>query len=141
MTQVLFVWRRRPSRPAADRLRRVAAGVVRSLGAGPAEIHVVLTGDDEIRRLNRDWRSVDRPTDVLSFADGDPLPDGGVLLGEILVSLDRAREQAAAAGHDEVRELEELVLHGVLHLLGYDHSSDEGEMNELELRLREELLP
>jgi probable rRNA maturation factor len=77
---------------------------------------------------------------VLSFPDGDRLPDGQRLLGEIVVSLDRARLQALDAGHDELRELKELALHGTLHLLGYDHSNDHGEMNQIELRLREELL-
>lgn len=140
MTRVQFTWRRKPSRPAADRLRAVIAGGLERLGVPDAEVHVLVTGDDEIQALNRTWRSLDHPTDVLSFPDGDELPDGQRLLGDIVVSLDRAREQAAEAGHDELRELEELLLHGTLHLLGYDHTSDEGEMNELELRLRRELL-
>jgi len=68
------------------------------------------------------------------------LPGGRRLLGQLVVSVDTARRQAEALGHSELRELEELVLHGIVHLLGYDHAADEGEMNELELRLREELL-
>lgn len=140
MTRVHFTWRRRPSRPAAERLRRLVAGGLDRLDIADAEVHVLVTGDDEVQALNRTWRSLDRPTDVLSFPDGDVMPDGQRLLGDVVVSLDRAREQAREAGHDELRELEELVLHGVLHLLGYDHSSDEGQMNELELRLRRELL-
>jgi probable rRNA maturation factor len=108
---------------------------------GPeAEVHVVVTGDDDLQRLNRDYRKLDRPTDVLSFPDGDTLPVGGILLGEIVVSLDAVRRQAAELGHSELRELEELVLHGTLHLLGHDHEQDDGEMEDLELRLREELL-
>jgi probable rRNA maturation factor len=113
---------------------------VRQTRGPAAEVHVVLTGDDELRRLNRTYRGLDRPTDVLSFPDGDPLPTGGVLLGEIVVSLDTARRQAAALGHGELRELEELVLHGALHLLGHDHERDGGTMAALELELREELL-
>lgn len=140
MTRVHFTWRRRPSRPAADRLRRVIAGGLGRLEVADADVHVLVTGDDEIQALNRNWRSIDRPTDVLSFPDGDVMPDGRRLLGDVVVSLDRAREQAVEAGHDELRELEELVLHGALHLVGYDHTSDEGEMNKLELRLRQELL-
>jgi probable rRNA maturation factor len=108
---------------------------------GPqAEVYVVVTGDNDLQRLNRVYRKLDRPTDVLSFPDGDPLPDGGLLLGEIVISLDAARRQAAELGHGELRELEELVLHGTLHLLGHDHEQDDGEMEDLELRLREELL-
>jgi probable rRNA maturation factor len=103
-------------------------------------VHVALTGDEELRRLNRTYRNLDRPTDVLSFPDGDLLPTGMVLLGEIVVSLDSARRQAADLGHSELRELEELVLHGTLHLLGHDHERDDGEMGTLELSLRAELL-
>lgn len=105
-----------------------------------AEVHVLVTGDERIRKLNRDFLEIDRPTDVLSFPDGDELPSGRRLLGQIVISLDTARRQADEAGHSENRELVELLLHGTLHLLGYDHSSDQGEMNRLELELREELL-
>lgn len=99
-----------------------------------------MTDDETIQALNRSWRDIDAPTDVLSFPDGDRLPSGMVLLGEIVVSLDTARRQAADQGHDELRELEELVLHGTLHLLGHDHERDEGQMDAVELRLRAELL-
>jgi rRNA maturation RNase YbeY len=119
VTRVHFRWDRRPSRPAADGLRRLLAATLRRLGAPASEVHVLITGDDELHRLN----------------------SGEVLLGEIVVSLDSARRQAEELGHDEVRELEELVLHGVLHLLGHDHARDGGEMDLLELELREELLP
>ena len=134
-------WERRPSLPVADAVRSVVRRVVERLGEDPAEVHVVLTGDARIRELNRDWRGLDAPTDVLSFPDGDPLPDGGRFLGEIAISVDTARRQAAEQGHDERRELVELALHGTLHLLGYDHDSDEGDMDRLELKLRRELLP
>ena len=140
MTRVHFRWERRPSQPAAEALRRVVAEVVLRTRGPAAEVHVVMTGDEELRRLNRTYRGLDRPTDVLSFPDGDPLPTGGVLLGEIIVSLDAARRQAVELGHGELRELEELVLHGTLHLLGHDHERDRGEMAALELELREELL-
>ena len=77
---------------------------------------MLVTGDDEIRQLNRQYRDIDRVTDVLSFPDGEPVPSGGVLWGQIVISMDAARRQAAELGHDELRELEELVLHGLLHL-------------------------
>jgi probable rRNA maturation factor len=118
----------------------VVTACLSELEAGPSEVHVLVTGDDRIRQLNRDYLGKDRATDVLSFPDGDELPTGRRFLGEVVVSLDTARRQAEEGGHQELRELEELVLHGTLHLLGYDHSSDQGEMNKLELRLREELL-
>jgi probable rRNA maturation factor len=103
-------------------------------------VHVFVTSDARTHELNRQWRGIDRPTDVLSFPIDDELPAGARLLGEIVVSLDRARAQASAQQHDEVRELEELVLHGTLHLLGHDHVTDGGAMDQLELELRGELL-
>jgi probable rRNA maturation factor len=110
------------------------------VGGGDAEVHVLITDDERIRRLNREYRKLDRPTDVLSFPDGDRLPTGERLLGQIVISLDAARRQGHEAGHGELRELEELVLHGTLHLMGRDHERDGGEMDAEELRLRQELL-
>lgn len=100
-----------------------------------------------MRSLNRRFRSQDRTTDVLSFPaqDGDSVDQPGLadqreFLGDIAVSVDRAHQQAIEAGHSLERELKELVMHGVLHLCGYDHETDDGEMNRLELRLRRKLL-
>jgi len=140
VSPVQFSWERRPSQPAAEALRRVIAGVLERMGAPEDEVHVLISGDERIRQLNLTYRHLDVPTDVLSFPDGADLPQGHRLLGQIVVSLDTARRQAAELGHDELRELEELLLHGALHLLGYDHSLDDGEMHELELELREEIL-
>ena len=140
MIRVHFRWDRRPSRPAADALRRVVVETIRSQGRSDGEVHVLVTGDAEIQQLNRDYLEIDRPTDVLSFPDGDRLPSGEILYGQIVISLETARRQSADLGHDEVRELEELVLHGTLHLFGHDHKGDDGEMDELELRLRQGLL-
>jgi len=105
-----------------------------------AEVHLVLTGDRAIRELNQRYRNIDRATDVLSFPDGDELPSGWRLLGEIVISVDAARRQGVDLGHGELRELCELALHGTLHLLGYDHERDQGEMNDTELKLRRDLL-
>ena len=139
MTRIHIRWERRPSRPTAESLRQAITGCLGSLGVEDAEVHVVITGDGQIHELNQRFRGVDRATDVLSFPDGDKLPSGRRLLGEIVISLDTARRQAQGLGHSENRELLELVLHGVLHLLGYDHERDQGKMDELELRMREEL--
>ncbi|MCG6963664.1 MAG: rRNA maturation RNase YbeY [Acidobacteria bacterium] len=126
--------------PAAETLRQVVALTLSRLGETHADVSLLITGDERVRRLNSAYRGIDRSTDVLSFPDGDELPDGRRFLGEVVVSLDTARVQADRLGHGELRELEELVLHGVLHLLGHDHENDDGEMNRLELELREELL-
>lgn len=95
---------------------------------------VRFVGDVGMRRLNRVFRGVDRPTDVLSFP-GTDTPEGRHL-GDVVVSIPRARLQAREEGHSLDRELRELVLHGILHCLGHDHESDDGEMDRLERRLR-----
>ena len=99
-------------------------------GGGPksAEVSVALVDDDYIRRLNRAYRGKDSPTDVLSFAfrEGDQLPGGEGLLGDVVVSLEAARRQCREYGHSYEREVAFLVVHGVLHLLGYDHQDEEG---------------
>jgi probable rRNA maturation factor len=140
VVRVHISWERRPSRPVAEALRRVVSGCLERLGRENCEVHLLIAGDDRLQELNSRFLGLDRATDVLSFPDGELLPTGTVLLGEIAVSLDAARRQARELGHGVVRELEELVLHGTLHLLGYDHVRDTGEMNEIELTLREELL-
>ncbi|MCP4897396.1 MAG: rRNA maturation RNase YbeY [bacterium] len=140
MTRVHISWQRRPTQPTAERLRRLVRELLSRYDDGPYEVHVLMTGDTQIRVLNSTYREIDRATDVLSFPDGDRLPSGRVLLGEVIISIDAAKRQADEAGHSEGRELCELLLHGVIHLLGYDHDVDSGEMNALELGLREELL-
>ncbi len=110
------------------------------MGRPPSEVHILVTDDRRIRELNRQYRQADEATDVLSFPDGTDLPNGMHLLGQLVISRDMVRVQAERAGHGEIRELEELTLHGVLHLLGYDHAEDRGEMDELELELRRDVL-
>jgi rRNA maturation RNase YbeY len=111
------------------------ASVVRELAPDAATVGVRFVGDAEMRELNLRYRGLDHATDVLSF-EGDDTPDGRHL-GDLVVSLDTARGQAAAAGLSLERELRELLLHGVLHCLGHDHERDRGEMDRLELSLRE----
>jgi probable rRNA maturation factor len=95
---------------------------------------VRFVGDAGMRRLNRVFRGVDRSTDVLSFP-GTDTPEGRHL-GDVVVSVPRARRQAHEGGRSLDRELRELVLHGILHCLGHDHETDDGEMDRLERRLR-----
>ena len=99
----------------------------------------MLAGDAAVRRLNREWRGVDKATDVLSFpADPDQprLPREPRFLGDIVIATGVARRQAAAARHAYGTELKVLALHGLLHLLGYDHETDDGRMRRVEARLR-----
>jgi len=116
----------------------IEVGAVQTTGAsGDAELSVALIGDSEMRKLNLDYRGVDRPTDVLSFSQtegefGDIAPD---MLGDVVVSVDTALRQAKEAGHALEEELDLLIIHGVLHLLGYDHqkgADEEKEMKGLE---------
>jgi probable rRNA maturation factor len=109
------------------------------------DLAIALVSDGEIRALNRRYRRQDRPTDVLSFpADTDSIPSNpsssgpSLALGDLVIATGVARRQAAEAGHSYATELKVLALHGLLHLLGYDHHSpdDNGRMRRLESRLR-----
>jgi len=139
VNRVFITWERRPAQPTAEELRRTVRTVLGRLGVERADVALLITGDERIRELNQRYLNRDRPTDVISFPDGDRLPDGRRLLGEIVVSLATARVQAVRLDHGELDELRELVLHGLLHLLGYDHQADGGEMDRLELELRSDV--
>lgn len=102
-------------------------------GAGESEVSVTLTDDAHIQALNKEYRHIDRPTDVLSFAlhEGEaaaPAIENGPaidVLGDIILSVGRAEAQAAEYGHSLRREIAFLTVHGMLHLLGYDHVEEE----------------
>jgi probable rRNA maturation factor len=111
-------------------------------GPEEAEVSLTLVDDQRIHELNRDYRGVDRPTDVLSFAlqeetedEPDILDYEDDLLGDIIISVERARSQAEEYGHSFERELVYLAVHGTLHLLGYDHEQEE---DKVEMRRQEE---
>lgn len=120
----------RPFGRKVDRkwLRRVAQEVCTAEGVDyPAALSVAITDDETVRQLNRHWRGIDRTTDVLSFsfqegnASFHPPPDGITQLGEIVISLPQAQRQAERMGHPLKSEITILLIHGMLHLLGYDH--------------------
>jgi probable rRNA maturation factor len=143
-------------------LRGYARNLKRRLGLGKRDFNVCFVDDGAIRRMNGVYRGKDQATDVLSFPWG---ADGGSMLrgrrgrrarrpddlnprvnqefegflGDIVISVDSARRNAQDEGHSTLQEIRWLILHGVLHLLGYDHECDNGEMTALELALREEL--
>jgi probable rRNA maturation factor len=119
----------------ARRLRPWLERLTAALVEGPASLGVRFASDRELHRANRDYRGKDKPTDVLSFP-GEETPEGGRHLGDVLISVPTARRQAEARGHSAERELRVLLLHGLLHCLGYDHEADQGEMERLERRLR-----
>jgi probable rRNA maturation factor len=97
------------------------------------QVTLGLVSDRRIRTLNREFRGIDSATDVLSFPSGEPAPGP---LGDVLIARGVAARQARQAGHSLKTELRVLALHGLLHLLGYDHETDAGQMARLERRLR-----
>lgn len=115
-----------------------ALKVVPAEGAG---VTVAFVSDKRMRELNRMWRRKQGTTDVLSFPAGQDEfeREEGVSLGDVVISLEQAARQARANGLEVEEEVAQLILHGLLHLCGYDHETDNGEMNRLELRLRRRL--
>lgn len=96
-------------------------------GEMDVDITIILTDDAQIHELNKQYRGIDAPTDVLSFPSGDTDPDSNRLyLGDVVISYPRAQAQAEAGGHPVEAELQLLVVHGVLHLTGYDHVAEQG---------------
>jgi probable rRNA maturation factor len=115
------------------RLRAVLTDAAIALGARHRAMTLVLAGDRLVRDLNARYRAKDQTTDVLAFrAD-----HGGADLGDVVISVETAARQAGALGHTAQKELEILALHGLLHLMGYDHETDSGEMRRLERSLRQ----
>ena len=105
-----------------------------AIGKHGSSATVAFVSDRSIRKLNKQFRRIDKATDVLSFP-----ADEETNLGDIAISLDRAAVQAKDNGLTFENEIAQLILHGLLHLSGYDHETDNGEMNRLELRLRKKL--
>ncbi len=128
----------------------IAAALTAEQVGVSCEVNILVTDDDAIHQINLDMRNVDRPTDVLSFpmfelapgehpGEEEADPDTGLVpLGDMVLSLERARAQAEEFGHSVEREISYLAVHSVLHLLGYDHM-DEGEM-KAQMRGREEAI-
>jgi probable rRNA maturation factor len=119
-------------------LRRPVERFARTLESQVAKgraFDCLITTDAELRRLNRDFRGQDFPTDVLSFREAGR----GTRLGDLAISLPRARAQAREFGHRTEQEIQILMLHGVLHLLGMDHEADNGRMARAEKRWRARL--
>lgn len=136
--------RRKRLRAALGRLRAFSARLSRELGLRRQYFDVTLVNDDAIAALNQDFRGKSLPTDVLSFPAGGggfAAPAFGLegFLGDIVISADTAKLNARSEGVPLQMEIQQLILHGALHLMGYDHETDGGEMNALELALRKTL--
>ena len=109
---------------SADMVEKAAREALKHQSAPEdSDLTIVLTDDAQLHELNRQWMGVDAPTDVLSFPADETDPESGNrYLGDILISVQRAAEQAKTAGHAVEAEVQLLVIHGVLHLLGHDHA-------------------
>jgi probable rRNA maturation factor len=109
-------------------------------GDAISDASIAFVDDDSMQQLNKRFRRRNRTTDVLTFPADDSYADPRATkrpLGDIVISVDQARRQAADEKHSLATEVRYLILHGVLHALGYDHETDNGEMNALELKVRE----
>jgi probable rRNA maturation factor len=111
------------SAPSASQVRAWIRNLLLEARAKRASLSVLLCGDSRMRSLNREWRGTDLPTDVLSFSSGEP-----DFLGDIVIDVPYAARQARRRGHTLAREVQILLAHGLLHLLGYDHGEDDGAM-------------
>jgi probable rRNA maturation factor len=130
-------------------VKKIVRQVIKAEGvAPPYEVSLVFTDSETVKQLNRDYRGIDEPTDVLAFnmlpqkgADSSFAlpPDGVTRIGEVIISYPQAAEQAKEQGHSPERELALLIIHGILHLLSYDHEEpeEESEMREKERELLE----
>ena len=123
------------------RWREFAAAALRTIKHSGEGATIVFVSDRRMRELNRRFRGRNSTTDVLSFPSApDAFELGAEMnLGDVVISVERAAAQATEQGLEFEREIAQLILHGLLHLCGYDHETDKGEMNRLELRLRRRL--
>ena len=120
-------------------LRRLAERVLVAVGEARSELSLELVGDGRMRRLNRQYRDKDRTTDVLAFAMRESSSPVSTLLGDVVISLPTARRQAEEGGRSLSEELAWLLIHGVLHLCGYDHEQSPAEARRMKLRERKVL--
>lgn len=124
---------------------QLARAVLNKIGEAEATLTISFIRDRQMRQLNREYRGLDEPTDVLSFAyheADDELETAEIArhLGDLVISVETAERYAGELTLSFAREIEHLVIHGTLHLAGYDHETDHGEMSRLERRLRKQLL-
>jgi probable rRNA maturation factor len=130
MTYKIFIHVDPAYQPKVQKLRKFAHATLTYLDAPPGDLTLVFADDETIQELNRRFAGKDRPTDVLSFpGESSDIKTGRSYYGDVVISLPYAEHQAQEAGHSLQDELTLLIIHGVLHLLGFDHSSPEEHRN------------
>ncbi len=124
-----------------DAVSQLSREVLDRIGREEAMLTIMFIRDRQMQRLNRDYRRLDKPTDVLSFAYHETEDHNeSNHLGDVVISVETAERYARELGLSVDREIQHLVIHGTLHLAGYDHETDNGEMDRLEGKLRKQLL-
>jgi probable rRNA maturation factor len=133
--------RQKSRRIIAKQWREFAERALQAIDSTKQAATIVFVSDTAIRKLNKQFRGKDQVTDVLSFPnEAEPFEnENQSQLGEVVISVHRADAQAKENGLTFSNEVEQLILHGLLHQCGYDHEMDDGEMNRLELKLRKKL--
>ena len=137
-----IVRRTRSKKLSLAKLKKTARRILDLLDRRESELSLALVGNREIRELNARYRHKNEPTDVLSFPSGSAPPGGRRILGDVVISIERAEEQARDRGRRLQDEMEELLIHGILHLLGYDHERSRREaevMRRMEKKIRRAL--
>jgi len=121
------------------KIRKAARKILSALGCETHELSIVLVDDEEITRLNRQYFHRNRPTNVISFpmGGGDPAGPHPPILGDVVISAQTAKREAAAVGGEAEEEILFLMIHGILHLVGYDHEGSPGERKKMEAKERE----
>jgi probable rRNA maturation factor len=136
----MIVNRQRRVPVAIHPLQQFYERVRRELGFAPESVTIQLISDETMAQFNETYRKKAGPTDVLSFpANGSPKPRSGEYIGDIAISPETARRNARRYSRSLPAEMRILILHGMIHLAGFDHETDRGEMNRLERRLRKRL--
>ena len=133
--------RQRRRKIIAKQWRGFTEKALRAIGGDNRSATIVFVSDDALKKLNRRFRGKSFATDVLSFpTEAEPFEvETGSHLGDVVISVQRAAAQAKANGLSFSSEVKQLILHGLLHLSGYDHENDNGKMNRLELKLRRKM--
>jgi probable rRNA maturation factor len=127
---------------SSRKIKKIAQNALEIVDQDQAELCLVIVGNAEIRKLNAKFRKKDYPTDVLSFPAGDELPEGVQLLGDVVISVEKAKAQSKERRRTLNEEMVTLLIHGIVHLLGYDHErspKDARIMDRLEKRIHRAL--